>query len=179
MNEILISLFGPGLLAGLLTLAVWHDLISFRIPNLLVASGLAAAILLHGLAPTGLGLVHALAGAAVGLAAMLPFYMARAMGAGDVKLLAMIGAFVGPLDAFGCVLGTCLAGMALAAAAAMYFGGVGKALRNLRLAAYSAASRLAAVDGPLFDPLSDSAARLPYTMAIALGTAGYFVWKLA
>lgn len=179
MTEILISLWCPGLLAGLLTLAVWHDLMSFRIPNLLVASGFAAAFLLHGLAPGGLGLAHALAGAAVGLAGMLPFYLARAMGAGDVKLLAMTGAFVGPVDALGCVLGTCLAGMALAMAASVYFGSARKALRNLRLAAYSAASRLALLDGPVFDPLSDTAARLPYTLAIALGTAGYFAWRLA
>ena len=178
MNEILIGLFGPGLLVVLLTLAVWHDLMSFRIPNSLVTGGFVAALMVHGLAAGGPGLKYAVVGAAVGLAGLLPFYLARATGAGDVKLLSMTGAFVGPADAFGCLLGTCLAGMALAAAASFYFGSVRKALKNLRLAAYAAASRLAAVEGPLFDPLSDTAARLPYTMAIALGTAGYFMWKL-
>src|SRR5438132_1158507 len=42
----------------------------------------------------GIGL--ALAGAALGLAILLPFYALRAMGAGDVKLLAGLGAILGP-----------------------------------------------------------------------------------
>jgi prepilin peptidase CpaA len=178
MNAFLLGLFGPGVLTGLLALAVWHDLISFRIPNALIAIGFAIALLLHGLVPGGLGLAQSLAGASVGLAGLLPFYLARAMGAGDVKLLAMIGAFVGPLDALGCVLATYLAGMALAIVVAMYAGVVRKALRNLRLAVYATVARLAAVEGPAFDPLNDAAARLPYTLAIVLGAAGYFSWKL-
>jgi prepilin peptidase CpaA len=178
INAFLLGLFGPGVLTGLLTLAVWHDLVSFRIPNALIVSGFVLALLMHALVPGGLGLAQSLAGAGVGLAGLLPFYLARAMGAGDVKLLAMIGAFVGPLDAFGCVLGTYLVGMALALAVAMYAGVVRKALRNLRLAAYATIARLASVEGPAFDPLVDTAARLPYTLAIALGTAGFFAWKL-
>ena len=40
--------------------------------------------------------VAALAGAALGAALLLPFYAIRALGAGDVKLLAGLGALLGP-----------------------------------------------------------------------------------
>jgi prepilin peptidase CpaA len=72
------------------------DLRFRRIPNWLTGSvlltGLIANALLRGID----GVAAALAGAALGLALLLPFYAIRAMGGGDVKLLAGVGALVGP-----------------------------------------------------------------------------------
>ncbi|MEG0884092.1 MAG: prepilin peptidase, partial [Janthinobacterium sp.] len=87
------------LLCILLTGAVWHDMRSRRIPNGLVFGGALAALLLHAVLTPGaggLGLPAALGGLALGLALLLPMYMLRALGAGDVKLMAMVGAFIGP-----------------------------------------------------------------------------------
>ena len=50
--------------------------------------------------------------------------------------------------------------------------------RNLRLIAHGTFARLAALEGPRFDPRADSAARLPYSSAIALGTAAWAAWRL-
>jgi prepilin peptidase CpaA len=172
-----IRLCGLGPLAGLLVLATWRDLASFRIPNAIVASGLAIALLFHalaepgygllGAAPGGAGLRHALAGAGVGLVAMLPLYLIGAAGAGDAKLMAMVGAFVGPTDAVGASLGAFLAGM-LMALFAMARPGVGaNAVRNLRLISWILAARFAGETGPRFDPRTQTAARLPYSVAIA------------
>ena len=50
-------------------------------------------------------LVSLILGILVGLGCLLPFYIARAMGAGDVKLLAATGALLGPYDAL--IAGIC------------------------------------------------------------------------
>jgi prepilin peptidase CpaA len=67
-----------------------------RIPNWLTGGtlllGLLGNVLVRGLD----GAFIALAGAALGLGLLLPFYAIRGMGAGDVKLLAGVGAIIGP-----------------------------------------------------------------------------------
>ncbi|HEV2122540.1 MAG TPA: prepilin peptidase, partial [Chloroflexota bacterium] len=61
------------------------------------------------------GFTHSAAGWAVGLGLMLLPFMLRAMGAGDVKLMAAIGAVKGPEFVLVAALYTCLAGGMLAA----------------------------------------------------------------
>lgn len=72
------------------------DLRSFRIPNYITLPLFAAGILFHSLSPDGQGAGFALYGAMVGLACLLLFYVLGGIGAGDVKLLAASGAWVGP-----------------------------------------------------------------------------------
>jgi prepilin peptidase CpaA len=73
------------------------DGLKLRVPNWLtfhmVIGGLAFAAWSHG----GTGFLWALAGTAVGLATLLPLYSIGGMGAGDVKLMAGVGAWVGPV----------------------------------------------------------------------------------
>ena len=59
-----------------------------------VLLGLAGQTWLTG----GAGLVVAVSGALVGLLCLLPLYISGGLGAGDVKLMAMCGAFLGPLQ---------------------------------------------------------------------------------
>src|SRR5262245_23535685 len=108
------------LLAGLLAWAVASDVRSRRIPNKLVVAGLLAGLALQATVTPGaglfsepfgaLGLLKASAGMALGLVLLLPMYALGAMGAGDVKLMAMLGAFLGPLDILGAGLSSVLAG---------------------------------------------------------------------
>ena len=125
---------GPGSLAAwgalglFLALAVGSDLRSRRVPNGLVAAGLAVALAvpLAGALVAADGLSWRLAAASVapwaaglvlGGLLLLPGYALGGMAAGDVKLMAMAGAFLGPGLAAAAVLYTCLAGGALALAA--------------------------------------------------------------
>jgi prepilin peptidase CpaA len=73
------------------------DLRSRRIPNALVLAGLAGAFAcaLTARAPFSVAPVQALLGALAGLAALLPFFALRAMGAADVKVFAVLGAWGG------------------------------------------------------------------------------------
>jgi prepilin peptidase CpaA len=72
------------------------DLRSRRIPNWLVLAGLLSGIGLNGFLYGTVGLWIALKGAGLALAIYFPLFALRAMGAGDAKLMAAVGAIVGP-----------------------------------------------------------------------------------
>ena len=74
--------------------AVW-DLKSRRIPNFLTFGGALAAILVHGYVEGLSGAGWSVAGWLVGAAFFMPFFALGGMGAGDVKLLAALGAWLG------------------------------------------------------------------------------------
>ena len=96
---------------ALVVAAASTDLQCRRIPNVLVAAGLVGAFFtqcwLRGI-PDGASAW--LAGALVGFGLFLPLYLMRGMAAGDVKLLAMIGAWIGPQLVCYAALATCLIG---------------------------------------------------------------------
>jgi len=80
--------------ALVLVAATW-DVWQRRIPNALILTGLLLG-LAFGVQSSGLpGAALAVAGAAVGLLALLPLFYFRVMGGGDVKLAMVCGAFTG------------------------------------------------------------------------------------
>jgi prepilin peptidase CpaA len=85
-------------LFALLLVAAGTDLRARRIPNWLTLciaiSGLFQSFLPHhAVSPT-----HSIAGLAVGFALPLVLFILNAIGGGDVKLLAAVGAWIGPLN---------------------------------------------------------------------------------
>lgn len=93
--------------------ATLTDIVSHRIPNVLLAPALSLALLSGAVSDGPAGIVSALAGMGVGLAMLLPVYAMGAMGAGDVKLLGVAGAFLGPQGALMAGIMTFVAGAAL------------------------------------------------------------------
>jgi len=90
------------------------DLRTRRVPNALTGSVAALGLLLAVLHATSVSPVAALGGIAVGLAVMLPGHLIGATGAGDVKLLAALGALLGPKGVLMAFVYTAIAGGALA-----------------------------------------------------------------
>ena len=110
--------------AALALAAAVSDVKTRRIPNRLILLGLGLACLLaafpaqaaHGTEGGGWGaLLRVLGGC--GLPLLFPgvLYLGRALGAGDVKLFCMIGAFTGPFAVMEIILMSFLAGGAGAA----------------------------------------------------------------
>ncbi len=153
----------------ILIIAVWFDVKSRRIPNRLVIAGLALSLGLRMLCVGdqfqlwGLGLL-------LGFGMLFPLYVLRAMGAGDVKLMAMAGAFLGPDSAFGAVLMTLLAGGVLSIAVALWNGALLRTLNNLRFMLTHSIVKVMSGIGPQIDAPPTSTGNVPYAVAIALGT---------
>jgi prepilin peptidase CpaA len=165
-------------LAVLLLAAVVMDLRSRRIPNRLVLAGLAlagvadAAALLTGAPPlAGPAWWAPLAGMLVGGAAPLPLYLLRACGAGDVKLMAMVGAFLGAPTVLRAVLFTLIAGGVLSLVFMLARGVAAQVWTNVRFLLTDWLLRLrSGGQGIAVAPLATTAARLPYGVAISAGT---------
>ncbi len=100
-------------LSVLLVVAVATDLKSHRIPNLLLLPALSLALMLHAVNAGMVGLLTAIGGLAAGLAMLLPLYAVGGMAAGDVKLLGVVGSFLGPWGALVAGLATMMAGAVL------------------------------------------------------------------
>ena len=169
-----------GVLIALLTVAAVNDYRSYRIPNWLTFGGAAFGLLYTAMVPfaPGEGLLWSLYGLLLGFAISLPLYVLRAMGAGDVKLIAMAGAFLGPVDTVYAVLCTFMVGGVAALGFALSKRAAGRMLKNiadsLQLMLVSIAGRMtpsAHIDA------SVSVGRIPYGVSISIGTIGFVVAK--
>ena len=162
----------------LVIVAAGFDIRYRRIPNWLVFGGTLYGLAYNAISPLyphDIGILFALKGMAIGLAALLPAYLFRVMRAGDVKLMAMVGAFLGTWATVGAVLATFVAGGVLAIALAVWSGGLGRMLRHV--AATSRGAVLTVATGMTGWMVHDapSAGKMPYGIAIAVGTIAYLV----
>jgi prepilin peptidase CpaA len=101
------------LLVGLVGTAAVYDMRWRRIPNWLNLTGVLAGLALNTALFGWEGL--RLAGMGIGLAMLVyfPLYIVRGMGAGDVKLMAAVGALVGPGTWLGIFILTAILGAAI------------------------------------------------------------------
>lgn len=94
----------------LLGVATFFDWSTNTIPNVLTFGGAVFALVLQGTLNGIPGLGLGIAGWLICLACFLPLYMGGGMAAGDVKLIAAVGAFVGPVFGLGACLYSLIAG---------------------------------------------------------------------
>lgn len=169
-----------GVLIALLIVAAVIDYRSFRIPNWLTMGGALFALGYSVIVPfaSQAGFLWAFGGLTLGLAMLLPLYAIRAMGAGDVKLMAMVGAFIGLGDILQAVICTFIAGGVAALGYAIYHRVLARMLTNIRAdVQLLGASALAGVRPQLDIASRSSVGRLPYGVSIAAGTITYLVMK--
>lgn len=148
------------------------DFKTHRIPNCLTVPAALAALLLNiGIAGLD-GALRSGTGLMVGLAVFLPFFLGGQFGAGDVKGMAAVGAFVGPYGVILAAIWTLVAGLFGGLAFLLATGGP-NAVRSLFGRWIFRASVLCTTgrNAPLEAPAGDPARRhFPYGFAIACGT---------
>jgi prepilin peptidase CpaA len=163
------------LLLVLVVSAAIIDLAIRKIPNMLLLGGWTGALALHcSAAAPSAAIGTALGGALVGFAMFLPLYVLRGMAAGDVKLMATVGLFLGPAETVhACILTWCAGGV-MALAIILFTRRWSAAYTNLRHLLLPILYRLGPPSpGPA--PAGKSVGSMPYGLAIAMAT----LWLLA
>lgn len=97
-------------LVVILGVASFHDVRERRIPNRLTYPAMVLVLVWHAILGGPHGFALSLGGLGAGLGLMLIPFLMGVMGAGDVKLMATVGAFVGPTEVLIAFLATSLAG---------------------------------------------------------------------
>jgi prepilin peptidase CpaA len=149
----------------LVALAARADVLTRKIPNLITFPALLLALVTHLVLGGRDGFLASLAGMAVAGAVLLPGWLMRWMGAGDVKLMAAVGAWLAFPQALIALLASLVAGGAIAAVVALRRGVFWTAVRN---AAFTGAWTISGTAGAAPAPLT-TGIRFPFALAVLAG----------
>jgi prepilin peptidase CpaA len=152
------------------TVAAAWDLKSRRIPNWLTFSGMMLGVIFHFIFKPDAGYAG-LQGMVVGLVVFVIPYALGGLGAGDLKLMMAIGAFLGPVAAFGAALCGGVAGGIMSLAVILRqrknWPIMSRQIKFLLLA------KQTKTDGPTSQQLS-----IPYALAIWVGLVLFIAYNL-
>ncbi len=170
----------PGIEVVLLTLviaAAVYDVRYRRIPNWITVGGVLIGLALNSfigrndVPPGWPGLRFSLIGLGVGFGVYVIFYALHAMGAGDVKLMASVGALVGWQDWFGIFVITAIIGGVMALILVVYRGRLAKTFWNMGfILGQMKSGKAAYVTNEELDVRSSKSVGLPHGAIIAIGT---------
>lgn len=163
------------LVSGALVVAAVIDGWKLKVPNWLTFPLILGGWTYSTLASGWEGLGASLLGTAVGLGLLLPLYAIGGMGAGDVKLLAGVGAWVGASVTFYAFCVSAVAGGIIGLAMVLYRGRLRHHLAQfnsivLEILTIRNPSELAAIAAER----KSSMLLLPYGIPIAIGSIIYF-----
>lgn len=168
------------LLALIVAPAAIIDFRRRRVPNWLTVSGLVLGIALNTILSGTDGLWFSLKGLGLALLIYLPLYLLRGMGAGDVKLMAAVGAIVGPSNWLQIFVVTLVFGAVAAIILVLAKGRVKKTLQNMGVILMSLGSGHAPYKkNPELDVRSDQGIRLPHAVTIACGALVFLLTQAA
>lgn len=163
------------ILLVLVATAAISDLAVRKIPNKLLLAAWCAVLGLHLMQVMPTGLAAGLGGAVLGLALFMPLYAVRGMAAGDVKLMATVGLFLGPYETLrACVLTWCIGGV-MALLIIVVTRRWSAAYRNLRQLLLPLLLRSVPAQPKL--ATGQSVGAMPYGLAIALSTLWLLVQR--
>jgi prepilin peptidase CpaA len=161
------------LLLAILGMAAVTDLRTYRIPNWLTGPAILVGLSLHTLTMQLTGLVFSLEGAAVGFGLFVILYVCGWMGAGDVKLYAAVGSFLGPAQTVSAAIVIALVGGLLA----LVILGRHQGWRRTGVWLWSYVQTILLTRSvQQLSPVQGVLPRVPYAVAIGLGTIGSYWW---
>ncbi|HET7224224.1 MAG TPA: A24 family peptidase [Candidatus Eisenbacteria bacterium] len=151
--------------------ATWTDLKTRRVPNALTFPALLAGIAAHAVMQGRAGALSAALGMLVAGGLFLPGWLMGWKGAGDVKLMAAVGAWVGFPQAVIAALVSFIAGGVIALIEAVRRRMLKQSLANIGMFGAWVMSRGAGVR-----PMT-SGERFPFALAVLVGGVTAMVWK--
>lgn len=152
-----------------LAVATFTDLRSRRIPNWLVFPFLLVGLVVSGRVHGSRGIGQSLAGVALGILIYGFLFWAGGMGAGDVKLCAAIGAWIGPDQLFIALVMAGIVGGIMVLCWAIFGGFVNDLFRVTSTIVFGGGEQR--TGGDTESHLSNlRKRRIPYAPAIAIGT---------
>jgi prepilin peptidase CpaA len=154
--------------------ATWAGILDWRyrrIPNWLTMSALVAGVAVNSAVSGLAGLKTSLLGALLGLAVLLPFYLLRAMGGGDWKLVGALGAILGSGRLVDVLFAAILVAGVMAAGLIVTKGRVRESLRNIGNMLPSLL-RLQ-MPGPEVSLDNPNAAKVPFGVSVAIAVLLY------
>jgi len=154
------------LILVIVAIAVVTDIRRRRIYNVLTFPAMALGIVLNTVLHGGTGLVLSVSGLLLGAAIFFIPVTAGGRGAGDLKLLAAVGAFGGPVFVFWTALFTSMIGGVFAVAVLLYKRRFISVAGGMALDLYTQQT-----------PRMTSNIRLPYAIPIALGAIVALIFK--
>jgi len=156
------------------TLALVFDVKEKRIPNWVALLGLSLGFGLNAIAWGWGGVATAAKGCGLGFGVYLGLYLLRAMGAGDVKLMAAVGSIAGATNWLGIFVCTALVGGVFGLAAVITKGRFVKTFWNIRFIVEELSrGRAPYKNMPELDVANPQALRLPHAVAVAGGAAAF------
>jgi len=156
----------------LLIAAAVFDVRYRRIPNWLTVSGVVAGVALNtAIGRPEAGTAFALEGLAMGFGLYFVLYLLHAMGAGDVKLMAGVGALAGPTNWFGIFVVSAIVGGIMALVLVIVRGRVKSTFWNMGfIVGEMTRGRPAYVNKAELDVKNPKSMGLPHGAVIAIGT---------
>ena len=153
--------------------AIASDLRWRTIPNWLTVPSILVGLGFHLVMNQFEGFVFSLEGAAVGLGLFVILYVCGWMGAGDVKLFAAVGSFLGPAQTISAAIAIALVGGLLA----LVVLGFHQGWRRMGLWLWSHVQVMVLTRSvQALTPVQGAAPKVPYAVAIGLGTIGSYWW---
>jgi prepilin peptidase CpaA len=153
----------------LVTFCSATDLAVRRIPNVVLLPALATALFLNSVSGGVWGLLDSLCGLVIGLLMLMPLHVLGRMGAGDIKLLAVVGSILGSWGAILAGLATMAAGGILALTYVLWLVTKPAVIAKIPQVVHRAMGITPTpIDGMTWRTVG--AAEIPYAIAIAAGT---------
>lgn len=155
------------------------DVVSARIPNQLTYSAMLVALVAHLALHGWRGLLDGVGGLLFGGGIFLVFFAIHAMGGGDVKMMATVGAWVGFSNTGEALIASSICGGIMAIGYMLVLGRFRTTMRNVgSLLQFHSVS--GAEVHPELNLSNPEAVRMPYGVAIALGSVIVLcttIWK--
>jgi prepilin peptidase CpaA len=165
------------LVSGVLIVAAVIDGWKFKVPNWITFPFIIGGWIYSTVYFGWEGLGWSLLGTLIGLALLLPAYAVGGMGAGDVKLLAGVGAWVGGTNTFNAFCCSAIVGGVIALAMVLWR----RSWRRHWMQFQAILHEFIVIRNPselaaIAHERKSSLLLLPYGIPIAIGTIFYFIW---